>query len=272
MGRSRSWTEALKSRIEIRKLMEFAENQSDQLEKDRQLSDQENQLRLTMVALIGQFQAYIGDLLNELCDKLPGAWDTNLPLFQKRYALVQLHRRLSLILQDREESELVEDSKLEKFREEVLDCTSWVTRPISLAISGHREDLRGFLKDNGSNALNKAISQFGANQLQFSGWLHKNYPRYREAFGQLDDVIQLRNDVAHGKIEKRITFREARIYIILVYRLMLKADEYLELSFMHQGTPKITEATTPDILPENIATDATTTDSLKESESQDALH
>ncbi len=258
MGRSRSWIEAFKLRIEVRRLIEFAEKQSDQLQKDRPLSDQENHLRLTMVVLIGQFQSYIGDFLNELCDTLPDTWDTNLPLFQKRYALVQLHRRLSLILQGREENDLNEDNKLEKFRKEILDCADWVTRPIALATSGHREDLRGFLKDNGSNSLDKAISQFGASQIKFSDWLDKNFPRYRGAFDQLDTVIQIRNDVAHGRIKNRITLREARIYIILVYRLMLKADEYLEPSFRYQILPMAVE-TISFISPSNSVNETNST-------------
>lgn len=239
MSRSRAWRTAFKSRVEIRRMMNLAETQSVQLEKDRPLSDQEICLRLVMVMLVGQLQSYVADLLNELCDTLPGHWDAALPLFQKRYVLVQLHRRLSSILIERSEAELVDNSNLEKFRKEVLDCAEWGTKPVSIASSGHREDLRGFLKDNGSKSLNKSISLFGANQLSFSDWLDKNHPKYRGIFEQLDNVIQLRNDVAHGKIKQRITIRDAKVYIFIVYRLMLKADEYLEPFFSQNASSAI---------------------------------
>jgi hypothetical protein len=65
--------------------------QSEALETNRRLSDQENHLRLVIVALVGQFQSYIAELLDELCDGLPDKWD-GLAHFQKRYVMVQLRQ------------------------------------------------------------------------------------------------------------------------------------------------------------------------------------
>lgn len=228
MGRSRSWQKSLGLRVEIKKLMLLTKVQSNEIEKNRPFSDQENCLRLVIVALIGHFQSYVTDLLNELCDVLPAAWEADMPLYQKKYVLVQLHRRLSYLLENADENSLASDTEIEKLRSSLMDCTNWLNNPVAVASSRFKEDLRGFLKDNGSKALDRAISQFGGGKLKFSDWIDKNYPKYRGIFDLLDNAIEIRNDVAHGKIDRRVTLREARIYVVAVYRLMLKADEYLE--------------------------------------------
>ena len=230
MSRSRSWQKSLGLRVEIKKLMTLAKEQPSEIEINRHFSDQENCLRLVIVALIGHFQSYVADLLNELCDTLPAAWQADMPLYQKKYILVQLHRRLNYLLENTDENSLTTDSDIEKLRSSLIDCTGWLNSPIAVASSRFKEDLRGFLKDNGSKALDRAISQLGGGQLKFSNWLDSTHPQYRGIFGLLDNAIEIRNDVAHGKIDRRVTLREARTYIIAVYRLMLKADEYLAVN------------------------------------------
>jgi hypothetical protein len=207
--------------------MELAESQSDQLQSNRQLSDQENHLRLVVVALIGQFQAYIADVMDELCDDLPETWEKLRP-FQKRYVTVQLRRRLEVVLEDYSEVDLAEEKTPEQFKNAFSTCSDWARTPAILAASSHREDLYGFLKDNSSKSLNRAISQFRPDGMRFSDWLYKNHPSYRDVFDLIDNAIQLRNEAAHGQIRQRATLRDVRTYRAVVFRLVQKADEYLE--------------------------------------------
>ena len=79
MSRSRSWQKSLGLRVEIKKLLLLTKQQSDKIERNRAFSDQENCLRLVIVALIGHFQSYIADLLNELCDLLEPPRDCRRP-------------------------------------------------------------------------------------------------------------------------------------------------------------------------------------------------
>jgi hypothetical protein len=225
--RSRAWQSFLRSRTELRRLVEFAASQSEVLQQHRRLSDQENLLRLVMVAMIGQFQTYIADLLDELCDTLPEEW-SHLSSFQKRYVTVQLRRRLETVLEEYPEGDLAEDRNLEQFRSAFSTCSQWPERPSTLAASAHREELYGFLRDNSSKALDRAISQFRPDGMRFSDWLKRNHLRYREIFNLLDNAIRVRNEAAHGKIEQRLTLRDVRVYRAVVYRLIQKADEYLE--------------------------------------------
>lgn len=229
MPRSRAWYSFLASRAELRHLMEVARFQSNRLESNRLLTDQENQLRFVVVALIGQFQAYVADLMDELCDNLPDKWEQLAP-FQKRYVAIQLRRRIEALLGEHSEIDLAEDKRLEQFKKAFSKCSEWPQRPATLASSSHREELHGFLTDNSSKSLDRAISQFRPDGMKFSDWLKKHYPPYREIFDALDNAIRLRNEAAHGQIGQRLTLRDARTYRVTIYRLIQKADEYLEVT------------------------------------------
>ena len=207
--------------------MELAETQSDQLQSGRRLSDQENQLRLVVVSLVGQFQAYVADLMDELCDNLPDTWEGLAP-FQKRYVSVQLRRRLAAILGVYSETDITEEQTSERFKTAFSTCSEWLRKPAILASSSQREQLYGFLKDNSSESLNRAISQFRQDGMRFTDWLYKNYPSYRDIFAVLDNAIRLRNEAAHGQIGQRLTLRDVRTYRATIYRLVQKADEYIE--------------------------------------------
>lgn len=177
-----------------------------------------------MVAMIAQFQAYIADLLD---DNLPDGWN-ELSSFQKRYVTVQLRRRLEIVLDEYPEADLAEDRNLEQFKNAFSTCSEWPQLPSTLAASAHREELYGFLRDNSSKALDRAISQFRPDGMRFSDWLYRNHRQYREIFNLLDNAIRVRNEAAHGKIGQRLTLRDVRIYRAVVYRLIQKADESLE--------------------------------------------
>jgi hypothetical protein len=208
--------------------MEIAESQSDQLPAGRRLSDQENCLRLIVVALVGQLQAYIADLMDELCDDLPEKWEELAP-FQRRYVAVQLRRRLESVLLQYSEADLSGERKLEQFKNAFSSCSEWPQRPATLASMSSREEVYGFLKDNSSKSLDRAISQFRPDEMQFSDWLYKHHARYREIFDSLDNAVRLRNEAAHGQIGQRLTLRDARTYRAIIYRLVQKADQYLEV-------------------------------------------
>ena len=230
MLRSRAWHTFFASRAELRQLMELAQSQSDILMPGRRLSDQESCLRLIVVALVGQFQAYIGELMDELCDTLPESWEMLAP-FQKRYVVIQLRRRLESILSQNSEPDLADEGKLERFKGSLGACTEWTQTPATLASASKREELYGFLKDNSSKSLDRAISQFRPDGMQFSDWLYKHHARYREIFDSLDNAIRLRNEAAHGQIGQRLTLRDTRTYRVIIYRLVQKADQYLEARY-----------------------------------------
>lgn len=211
-------------------IMNLAEKQSDVLDKDKHFSAQENCLRLYMVALIGYLQSYIIDLLNELCDTLPVTWSETMPLYQKKYIVLQVKNKLKDFLIDHDEDGIPIDSEIEKQRIHILNDIKPLNEPAVIAKYGARESLKGFLKDNGSKSIDKAISQFRVDKMKFSDWLDKYHPRYRGIFDLLDNAIMIRNDVAHGTYKQRITRHEARIYTVAVYRLMFKADEFLRSS------------------------------------------
>jgi rRNA processing protein Gar1 len=189
------------------------------------MSPQENHLRYIIVALIGALQSYIAEILEERADDLSDAWDSLGPV-QKRYVSVQARRRLSRLIEVVGESDLIENKKIEQLQACVRDCAGWYETPSLLARSAHREQLEGFLADNGTKAIDRAVSQFGNCGLSFFNWLSRDYPRYRGIADLLDSAIALRNDVAHGTFNRRVTLRDLRIYRVAVYRLIGRIEAY----------------------------------------------
>ena len=65
--------------------------------------------------------------------------------------------------------------------------------------------------------------------MRFSDWLYANSPGYRGVFDVLDDAIRVRNEVAHGQLNLRITDLDVRRYRVAIYRLINKVDEYVKI-------------------------------------------
>lgn len=214
------------ARLEIRDLLTTSAQQPDTLDPGRRISRQENHLRYFVVALVAALQMYISERLEEVADNLGKSWD-ELTEIQKRYVAVHMRRRIAEIIDAVSENDLSAIDRVEDLRRDLDECHTWYSDPTILARSTHRHNLQGLLKDNGSKAIDKAISQLRPHEMRFSDWLHKNHPRYRGMFDVLDTIIATRNDVAHGLLQRRITFREARQYRVLVCRLVSKIEEYL---------------------------------------------
>src|SRR5437016_6279199 len=140
MARTEAWAEFQKTRKEVLQLMQSAERAPDALEIGQRLSAQENHSRMVVVALIGYFQAYLSDLLEELADQLAEDWDS-LSHIQKRYVAAQMRRRLESLLYSSPETGFNEERKVEQFVSDVRDCSDWHRRPSLLTTSVHRQDL-----------------------------------------------------------------------------------------------------------------------------------
>ena len=222
---SRAKTTFTAARPDISELFATANRLPDRITQRRRMSAQENQLRLITVALIASLQAYVSELLEEKADEMGDDWDS-LSDAQKRYVAVQARRRLDAALTKCEEGGLAEPSNVEPLRKSTMDCASWFTKPSQLARSAYRDKLDGFLQDNGSSALNQAVSRLGNSEMKFFDWLAKHHPRFRGAEDQLNVLIATRNDVAHGTFERRLTMRETRIFRVLIYRLVEKIEAY----------------------------------------------
>lgn len=189
------------------------------------MSSQENHLRHVVVALVGVLQSYVAELIEEKADELGNNWET-LGLVQKRYVSVQTMRRLSRLVELFPEIDLAEEKRIEQLHAGLQECAEWHNTPSLLARSAYREKLVGFLSNNGTKAIDRAVSQFGTFGMSFFNWLLKNCPRYRGITDLLDSAVALRNDVAHGTFNRRLTLREVRVYRVAIYRLVTKIEEY----------------------------------------------
>jgi hypothetical protein len=227
MPRSAAWQRFQSSRKESAELLVAAAAADDSLGPGVRLSLRERQLRLFVVSLIGSLQAYIAELLEEICDHLPDDWNA-LTLIQRRYVCTHIHRRSSNLIQEYPEAAFHEDKKVEQFIKQVSECVNWYSHPSSLSASVLKADLEGFLGDNGSKALDRALTMHRPDAMRFSDWLGAQ-KAHRSSMEILDNAIRLRNEAAHGKIAQRITVEDARRYRVIVTRIVQKADEYVAI-------------------------------------------
>lgn len=225
MGSSKALSSFRCARPEITELIRTSRSQSDLTVADRRMSSQENHLRQVAVALVAALQSYITELVETKADQLGDSWDMLDPI-QKRYISVQTMRRLSRFRELFSESDFADESNTERLHDAIQHCAEWHSIPSQLARSAHREKLDGFLTNNGTKAIDRAVSQFGKGEMSFFNWLLKNYPRYRGVTDLLDSLVALRNDVAHGTFHRRLTLRDVRIYRVAIYRLVAKIEEY----------------------------------------------
>ncbi len=225
---SQAWISFRDSRLEVLDLLLGATRSSESLEKGRRLSRREAQLRFVVVALVGQLQAFASRLLEEVGDQLPNTWGAATPI-QKRYVAVQLRRRLEELLPNYLEVDFAEARRVEQFVQSIAGCSEWQKTPATLSSSAERKELQGFLRDNSTKSLDRLFSHFQPQQMRFSDWLYSNFPGYRGVFNVLDDAIRVRNEVAHGQLNLRITGLDVRRYRVAIYRLINKIDEYVNI-------------------------------------------
>jgi len=190
------------------------------------MSSQENQLRHVVVALVGVLQSYVTEMLEVRADSLNDSWD-NLDDIDRRYVAVQARRRLSNLLKELPEQEFREPHKVGRFKAALIECAEWHQAPVTLARSTYRQRLDGFLQDNGSKVLNRAISAYGNCDLSFFNWLSRNFPQYQGIEDVINTIIATRNDVAHGTFLRRVTLRDVRIYRVVVYRLIGRIELFI---------------------------------------------
>jgi hypothetical protein len=225
MPRSDAWRSFQKARGECNLLLKIASAADDTLHEGYRISLREQQLRLFVVALIGNLQAYVSERLEEACDGLPNTWDALNPV-QRRYVSAHIHRRCSRLIVEHPEVSLLDERRGTQFIRQLVDCTNWSHDPSSLSASVLKEDLDGFLGDNGSKSLSRALTLHRPDGMRFSDWLGAQ-PPHRTTLDILDNAIRLRNDAAHGKVEQRVTLEDARRYRAIVTRIVQKADEYI---------------------------------------------
>jgi hypothetical protein len=225
MASPRSLAAFRQIRPEIAELFTTAQNQLESIPANCRMSSQENHLRYLVVALVGALQLYLTEILEERADELCDSWN-GLDSVQRRYVSVQVRRRLALLIDAIPESDLADSKKIDRLQASVIECESWYRTPSLLARSAYREKLEGFLSDNGTKAIDRAVSQFGSSGLSFFNWLYKTCPRYRGVDDLLDSAIALRNNVAHGTFNRRVTLRDARVYRVAIYRLIGRIEAY----------------------------------------------
>lgn len=193
----------------------------------QRMSSQENLLRAVVVLLVGHVQAYLQHIMEEFTDSLPNDW-ASLTELQRIYVVRQVHRRLTRALNQYEEVELADPRKLERFIKNVGDTAGWVSQPGQLALSGERDTLQGFFGDFGTNAIVRYLGLLRGDNKSFFQWLEDRNSTYSRYPSLLSNLIEIRNDAAHGRTTRRLTLREAREFRVVAVRLVDFMDRFVQ--------------------------------------------
>lgn len=226
MARSRAWQEFQVDRPEIAQLLAVAAGLPDTIEADERISKQEMILRLAMVAIIAALHRYLATLLEDWADKLVDDWDT-LSLLQKRFVVVHVRRGLERLVAEFSEGALWEEKDQKRFRLTALKFAEWLQKPTVLAASPEREELTGFFRDQGAKSIDRALSRFRGDGKPFFGWLLGQNAGYAGYEDRLNEVITVRNEVAHGILNRRLTMLDVREHWAFVTVMTRKAEDFL---------------------------------------------
>ncbi len=222
---SRAWEEFQASRSEIRELMRLARSLPDTPTGALRISSQELVLRAVVVALVANLQVYLENLLEEWADALVSDWE-KLSSVERKYVLLQARRRLAVALEENSEERLGIAAQQSEFINAIRTTSDWLDDPTTLASSPDREQLPGFYRDLGANAINRAFSQLRGDGAKFFDWCTAD-PRYSQYFPRVNECIKIRNEIAHGRLGTRLTLRDVRVHRTTINRLVSKADAFV---------------------------------------------
>jgi hypothetical protein len=226
MVRSRAWVNHQASRREAADLLAQAGSASDVLLPGQRMALQEVLLRAIVVVLVGQVHAYLEDLLEEWGDLL-GADFSKLSHMGQKYVVLQVRRHLSETLDQYPQEALGDTAAQHKFMKALEDCRNWLQNPRDLATSPSRSRLEGFFRQWGANAIDRALAQLRVDGVGFFSWLTAQHSGYSDYFVRVNSAIGIRNEVAHGSFETRLTFDDARRHRATLSLLVLKAEDFV---------------------------------------------
>ena len=224
--RSRAWVNYLATRREVADLLAAAATASDEVVPGQRMAFREVILRAAMVMLVGYFHAYLEDLVEEWGDLLGSDFGRLSPIGQK-YVLLHVQRHLSETLSQYPEEKLGDAAIQVKFRRALEECHDWIENPRSLAASPDRFRLEGFFRRWGAGAIDKALAHFREDGVGFFSWLRSQHPSYADYYVRLHSAITVRNEVAHGSFQARLTTEDVRRHRATLTLLVRKAESFL---------------------------------------------
>lgn len=204
----------------------MADRLPDTIEAGQRISTQEMVLRFVMVSIVGALHRFLATLLEDWADKLVDDWDS-LSLLQKRFVALHVHRAFERLLAEFSEGDLWDEKAQRKFRLATSKYAEWLQRPTVLAASPEREELTGFFRDQGAKAIDRALSRFRCDGQPFFGWLLSQSGRYTGYEDRLNEAITIRNEVAHGTLNRRLTTVDVRGHWACITSIVRKAEDFL---------------------------------------------
>jgi len=226
MVRSRAWVNYLATRREVADLLAAAAGAGESVIHGQRMALREVLLRSAMVMLVGHLHAYLEDLVEEWGDLLGEDFSKLSPIGQK-YVVLHVQRHLSETLSQYPEEKLGDAAIQAKFLRALEECHGWLENPRSLATSPYRSRLEGFFRQWGAVAIDKALAHFREDGVGFFSWLSSQHPGYADYYVRVDSAITVRNEVAHGSFQARLTTEDVRRHRATLTLLVRKAESFV---------------------------------------------
>ena len=224
--RSRAWVNYLATRREVADLLAAATVAGESVLPGQRMALREVFLRAAMVILVGNLHAYLEDLVEEWGDLLGEDFSKLSPVGQK-YVLLHVRRHLSETLAQYPKERLSDAAVQAKFLSALEECHGWLDNPRSLAASPYRSRLEGFFRQRGAKAIDRALAQFREDGAGFFSWLSPQHPSYSDYFVRVNSAIDIRNEVAHGSFQTRLTIEDVRRHRATLNLVVRKAESFV---------------------------------------------
>lgn len=177
------------------------------------------------VALVSWLQAFLREKVESVVDGMSDDW-SGLTRVQKVIVWRNVHSEAKQFVNELEEGGAPEEKRLDELQAKLLQKIRPLTTPKKLSPRAAIFASSDILKNNGTKALIRVVEAL-AGKADFRGWLGKTYKGDAQFLEEIDNLIGVRNDAAHGLGSLSVTVREVRIYYVRVRQLVRAIENFL---------------------------------------------
>ena len=179
----------------------------------------------TCVLLVSWLQAYLREKIEATVDSMGVDWG-GLSRVQKAIIWRCVHYDVKRFTNEIDEGGFPDAKKLDEFQSKLLHLIRPLDFPTELSSRAPALAPGDILSNNGTNALAR-VAEALAGKPDFRGWLGKTYLAKSQYFNDIDNLISVRNDVAHGLGRVLVTVRDVRVYFVRVRQLVGAIDRFI---------------------------------------------
>jgi hypothetical protein len=236
MARSVAYREYLQRYRELQALLDLGRNVGTENVSSQSLAKEVAVARAIVVLLAGHLQAFFNSLGGEVLSQLPSDWNS-LTLEQQRYVALCMAAEIQRCNADFRGETYRDAGKVQKLKDRVQRLGEWIETPDKVNSSEQDVVLQGFFKDVAPRSVDKFLRRFHPEDESFLDWVGRQGFDKSRIYTVLEQLVNQRNDVAHGSLETQPTLNDARLYIVTATTLVRLADKFIRGCYSYVGSP-----------------------------------